>query len=95
MPYFTATVKLLIEDDDIEHARTTTKLAMESLKEDMVVLDWGYCSDIPSNKGPFPRLVSPDLGSAYEECMTAIEDEKNEETKAELKFKNEELFKRL
>lgn len=96
MPYFCATVKVLVEDDSVEKAKTTILEGMNFLKDDQnVLLDWGFCLDVPSGKGPYPRLVSTEQGEQYEENMNALFDSKVEEEKEQLRDENDELFKRL
>lgn len=96
MPYYCATVKVLVEDQDIEHAQSTIREGMNWLRNDEnVILDWGYSLDVPKDKGPRPREIDPRLGEVYERNLTGIEDTKDVALKESLEAENEELFKRL
>lgn len=96
MPHFCATVKLLVEDRDVDDARRTIAEGMQFLKnEQNVIIDWGFSLDIPSNKGPHPRLVDPRLAGLYEQGLEAESDAKNEETKEKIREENAEIFKKM
>lgn len=102
MPYFCATVKVLVEDPDLEHASETIREALNSLRDESnCISDWGFCSHIPNDKGPFPRLISPELGQAYTEGRERLLDivdnnrgEPNRESQ-DLEEELEQMFTRL
>lgn len=96
MPYFCATIKVLVEDQDLVHATETIREGMNWLKNDEnVILDWGLSLDVPAGKGPRPREIDQRLGEVYERNLEGIDDTKDEAMKETLEEENEQLFRRL